>query len=151
MKAVVLQSFLLISNCQYLLLASNMDSTVDTPKESMYSSIGGMKYESRSVKELSHLQSTQNLIVSFFFGAKTMDTAHLVCGGSMTFLFEYFIDFVFFEVRRFRAQTIQRRVDGLHIIIETFDTMFCGVNVAKVAVPDCSKLGQHIYGFVTVL
>lgn len=46
---------------------------------------------------------------------------------------------------------IQCGVVGLNIVVEKFDTLFCNENAAKVAVPDCLKIGQHVYDFVTVL
>lgn len=65
-------SFYLISNCRYLLLASNVMETVASLNKSIHSFIRGIGYESRVNTVLSLRYSTHSRIVSFFMGTNTM-------------------------------------------------------------------------------
>lgn len=61
-----------------------MKNTVTSPREFMYLSIRGMRYESSIVGVLSLPFSIQNRSVPSFFGTKTISAVHPVCASSMT-------------------------------------------------------------------
>lgn len=109
-------------------------------------------YESRFVRALHFLFSTQKRSISSLFGVKKeYGFGQFVPHRFYDLLSEHSVDFTFLKLLRLWACTIRRQVDGLHIVVEKFDVMFRDVNAAKMTVPHCFKCGRHVKEFPTVL
>lgn len=139
-KKLISRSFPSTSTCQYPQLSPNVKNTVTLPSELIHSSILRMGYKSRFFKALNLPFSAQNRGVQSFYGAKTMGGANrsaLVLWVSV----RSFCRFPLFRLPCFWVRTIRHRVDGLHVVMEGFDTVFCDVYMTKVAVSNCQKFG----------
>lgn len=71
--------------CPYLLIESNVEKIITSFRASNHLFILAMMYEFRFVRALTHLQSTINCSVTSFFGARTIETAHLVFAVTINF------------------------------------------------------------------
>lgn len=138
MKFVLSRSLLSISAYRYPLLAFDVKKTVVSPRKLTHLCIHGMGYELSFVRSLSLLLSTQTAVFRLF---RSKDDE--CCSFSLRWLYKFlrghFVESDFFKLLRLRSRTIRRRVDGLYVIIEEFNTVFCDVYATKVAVSHCLK------------
>lgn len=97
------------------------------------------------------LYSTQNRIVSSFFGAKTMGAIHSVGVSSMSFCLIDLSIWTFFKPFRFRAHIIRRQEDGLKLVMWQFVMVFGNIFATKMAISSFLKFKLHFHEFVAVL
>lgn len=135
MKGNFQRCFLSITTCKHLLILSNVKKTVASPSELMRSSVHGTAYKSHFVKALRLLYSMRN------YWRKDYECCLLILPWVYDFLIYQCVNFDFFKLPRLWVRTIQRRVDGVHIIAKDFHTLHCGVYMTRMSVPDCPIFG----------